>query len=84
MLHTIINAVITGPHTVQVTYEDGKQVEVSVTALIDQGGVFAALQDQQYFRQVTIGTRGRFLSWPGELEICADAIRIGLPETVVS
>ncbi len=37
-------------------------------------GVFAPWTDYGFFRQASIGERGRTLTWPGELDFCADAL----------
>lgn len=37
-------------------------------------GVFAAFADPAFFAQVTVGDRGRSLEWPGEIDMCADAL----------
>ena len=58
------------------TYEDDLTIEVDFTPFINQGGVFAPLADSELFAKVQTGERSRFLIWPGDLEFCADALRI--------
>ena len=37
-------------------------------------GVFAPWTDHSFFRQARLGQGGRTLTWPGELDVCADAL----------
>jgi hypothetical protein len=80
MSNIIVAAIPGSDATLVVRYQDGSEVEVDFTAVIDQGGVFESLADPTIFRQVTIGEGGRFLEWPGGLDFCADALRLqGIP-----
>ncbi|NJL33618.1 MAG: DUF2442 domain-containing protein [Chloroflexaceae bacterium] len=65
----------------QLTYYDGEVVTVDLAPLIAPGGVYRPLADSDFFAQVTIGERGRFLAWPDSLELCADALRMQGAET---
>ncbi len=56
------------------TYTDGVVIVVDFKPLIAQGGVFAQLSDPDYFSQVLVGERGRYVQWPGDLDFCADAL----------
>jgi len=47
---------------------------IDLTSRVKKGGVFAALVDPGLFAQVKIGHNGRFLEWPGEIDLCADAL----------
>lgn len=58
------------------TYDDGSVVSVDLAPLIQRGGVFAPLADWDLFRQVCPGPRGRSLCWPGDIDLCADALRM--------
>jgi hypothetical protein len=37
-------------------------------------GVFRAFRNTAFFAQVRVGDHGRSLEWPGELDLCADAL----------
>ena len=37
-------------------------------------GVFRALRDPAFLAQVRVGDHGRSLEWPGELDLCTDAL----------
>jgi len=56
------------------TYTDGETIVVDFTPVVQRGGVFAPLSDPEFFSQVSIGERGRYIQWPGELDFCADAL----------
>lgn len=49
-------------------------VEVDFAPLAERGGVYAPLADRTYFAQAAIGGQGRYLTWPDELDFCADAL----------
>lgn len=59
-------------------YEDGASGEVSIADMCGEEGVFSRFPDETFFRQVRIGERGRYLEWPGEIDLCADALRMEL------
>ncbi len=60
-------------YRVWLRFDDAVEGEVSFSALAGQG-VFAAWTDYALFRQAFIGEHGRTLTWPGELDFCADAL----------
>jgi hypothetical protein len=55
-------------------YAGGVEALVDFKSVIERGGVFASLAEPQFFAQVKVGERGRFIEWPGELDFCADAL----------
>lgn len=58
-----------------IRYADGVIVRVDFRPIIQRGGVFAQLGDAAFFSKVRADERGRFVSWPGEIDFCADALR---------
>ncbi|MDP9352623.1 MAG: DUF2442 domain-containing protein [Chloroflexota bacterium] len=74
MLHVVTRVVPQADGKLQLAYRTGEVVEVDLNSLIRQGGVFAALEDPATFAQVTLGTGGRYIEWPGEVDLCADAL----------
>jgi Protein of unknown function (DUF2442) len=56
----------------EIIWEDGTASTVSLRETVAKGGVFASLSDPQIFGKVTIGEGGRWLQWPGDVDICAD------------
>jgi hypothetical protein len=60
--------------SVEITWEDGEISVLSLHETVTKGGVFASLSDPKIFGQLKIGEGGRWLEWPGEVDICADAL----------
>jgi len=54
-------------------FDDGVEGEVEFSVHVGRG-VFAPWADYAFFRQASIGESGRTLTWPGELDFCADAL----------
>jgi hypothetical protein len=74
MMRTIVQADPLPGYKVNLVYSDGETVIADFEPLIAMGGVYSALADPDYFAQVSVGERGRFIQWPGELDFCADAL----------
>ncbi len=74
MLRTIRSVAPEANYKLRLTYSDGETIVVDFTPVIQRGGVFAPLSDPAFFSQVSIGERGRYIQWPGELDFCADAL----------
>jgi Protein of unknown function (DUF2442) len=75
MLYTITQVIPEADHCLRLTYLDGVEIVVNLKSLIEQGGVFTALADPLFFAQVTLGKRGRYIEWQGQIDFCADALR---------
>lgn len=60
-------------YRVRLHFEDGVGGTIDLSRLVGEG-VFAAWRDYGFFRRASIGERGRTLTWPGELDFCADAL----------
>lgn len=60
----------------RIEYDDGQIIIVDFEPVIRQGGVFAPLADEQLFAQAKPGPRGRSVCWPGDIDFCADALRL--------
>jgi Protein of unknown function (DUF2442) len=60
--------------SVEITWEEGEVSVLSLHDIVTKGGVFAPLSDPKIFAQLKIGEGGRWLEWPGEVDICADAL----------
>jgi hypothetical protein len=53
---------------------ESRAQELDVSGLVAKGGVFAPLHNAALFDQVSVGEGGRWLQWPGDVELCADAL----------
>ena len=58
----------------RVRFADGTTGSISLAPLITRGGVFRALDDRSVFERVKVGEGGRYIEWPGEIDLCADAL----------
>jgi len=70
----IRDAVAESGRYVRLTYSTGETVVVDFATITQEGGVFAPLASPAFFKQVTVGERGRYIEWPGGLDFCADAL----------
>ena len=60
-------------YRLKLRFDDG--VEGSVDLSTEAGkGVFAAWSDPKQFAKVRLEHGGRALAWPGEIDLCADAL----------
>jgi hypothetical protein len=70
-----VTQVSTAPgHVLRLTFADGETHEVDLTPLVRQGGVFAPLRDEARFAEARVAERGRAVEWPGDVDLCADAL----------
>lgn len=63
-------------YKLRLVYSDGTHITIDFKPVIDQGGVFKALADSQFFSQVVVKGEGRYIEWPGDIDFCADALRL--------
>lgn len=75
VLDNIITGAVADPktHTVALTWANGDTTVNRFGHLLGKG-VFAAFADPAFFVRVSVGERGRSLEWPGEIDLCADAL----------
>jgi hypothetical protein len=69
----IISFKVLDNYQVWLRFDDGVEGEAEFSGLVGKG-VFAPWTDYGFFRQAGIGEHGRTLTWPGELDFCADAL----------
>jgi transcription antitermination factor NusG len=75
-MRKITNVEPTNSLKLKVTYDNGRTVTFDAGPLVKTGGVFAKLAEESEFEKVKVGPRGRSLEWPGQVDLCADAIWI--------
>ena len=76
MLSRITNAVAHPDRTVTITWSDSTRVTVDLADFIARGGLFAALNDADWFvREMRILPASIGLAWPSELDFSADGLR---------
>lgn len=61
---------------IRVLYADGLELVADLSHLLRLGGVFAPFADPEFFKQVSVGGNGAFITWPGDIDICPDTLRI--------
>ena len=76
MLAIITRVLPAPPEALDLTFADGTAARVELGPQIAKGGVLSALKDPEVFSGVVIGDGGRFLEWPGGVDLCADALRL--------
>jgi hypothetical protein len=59
--------------SVRLVWADGS-ITMAQFGSLSGRGVFAPPEDAAFFGKVSVGPRGRSLTWPGELDFCADAL----------
>ena len=76
MLHKIVAAAARLDHTVAITWADGTRGVVDIAPYIARGGLFATLDDADYFvREMRVLPGGIGLTWPHEVDFSADGLR---------
>ena len=71
---------------VKVTFDDGLSGEIEIKDMV---GMFAPLQDESFFRKVSVEPHGRSFGWNldeigREIDFCADATRIEIEAAKVA
>ncbi len=74
LLRQIVEARTEPGYRVRLTYAGGATIVVDLTHFVRQGGVFAPLADPAFFARVSVAPRGRAICWPGDVDLCADAL----------
>ncbi|MBM3883998.1 MAG: DUF2442 domain-containing protein [Planctomycetes bacterium] len=60
-------------YRVWLRFDDGVEGEADFASHVGQG-VFVPWTNYAFFHQASLGEGGRTLTWPGELDFCADAL----------
>lgn len=74
MLKRITKVKALADYHIRLDYEGGETIDLDMREAVHAGGVLSALADPDLFGQVSLGSRGRAVCWPGEIEFCADAL----------
>jgi hypothetical protein len=71
----LIEAKYVGGYRIAVTFRDGARGTVDLKPVVDKGGVFAALQDIDQFKEFTIDPDWATLTWQdGRIDIAPDTL----------
>ncbi|NER19480.1 MAG: DUF2442 domain-containing protein [Symploca sp. SIO1B1] len=74
MLYQITKVTVEEERKLRIFYTNESSIIVDFHPIIQKGGILTKLADPEFFAQVSIGERGRYIQWPGEIEFCADAL----------
>lgn len=74
-MQKIVNVRTEPDYHLHLRFEDGTSGTLDLGDWIEGGGVFEQLRDPAAFARVQIGGGGRFIEWPNEIDVCADALR---------
>jgi hypothetical protein len=74
MLHKITRAIPQPNYRLWLCFDDAVEGAADFSPTIQKGGVFSPMHDPEFFAQMHLHPSGRLISWPGELEFCADAL----------
>ena len=76
ILYEITGAIARRDHTVTITWSDGAVATIDFLPIIDRGGWFTPLRDEDYFATTMITLpSGKGLTWPEEIDYSADFLR---------
>ena len=64
-------------YRLRLLFSDGAEFVMDMSGWMNQG-VMTTLQDPALFSQVAIGSEGRSLDFPGDIDFCADSLRVEL------
>lgn len=76
LLHKIRSVRVIGNLTLELSWDDGTTSDVNLRSVVERGGVFTTLRDPDVFASVSVDASGRFLVWPEDVDLCADALRL--------
>lgn len=74
MLKDIVSVRPTTEYRLQLTFEDGVEGEIDISALIDFEGVFAALKDRREFINVRVDSELGTICWPNGADLDPDVL----------
>jgi hypothetical protein len=62
-------------YLVELTFTDGLCANVDLSKwIVGHGGVFAPLQDENYFRRVEVDPEAKTIFWPNGVDFCPDVL----------
>ena len=62
-------------YRLELTFTDGTRAKLDFrNRIVGRGGVFAALEDVNFFRQVSVDPEARTLVWPNGVDFCPDVL----------
>ncbi|MGD0653236.1 MAG: DUF2442 domain-containing protein [Thermoguttaceae bacterium] len=75
MLPRVVSVKPLKNYTVELTFTDGLCAPVDLSKwIVGHGGVFAPLQDENYFCQVKVDPDAKTIFWPNGVDFCPDVL----------
>ena len=74
MLKDIVAVQVLEDYRLQVQFEDGVSGVINVTELVPFTGVFAPLQERNYFIQVRVNPEIGTICWPNDADLDPDVL----------
>lgn len=71
-MHKIVSVSAGKDYILNITYENGVQIQADISRLIDIGGVFSILAQREVFESVHVGVRGRSIVFTEDLDLDPD------------
>lgn len=73
MILHIIEAEVCGPHSLELTFDDGTYKRVNVFPLLD-GPIFEPLHEPSYFARMVLDPIAGTVVWPNEADFAPEAL----------
>lgn len=73
MILRILEAKVCGPHSLELTFNNGTRKRVNVLPLLD-GPIFEPLRDPTYFARVAVDPVVGTVVWPNEADFAPEAL----------
>jgi hypothetical protein len=70
----LIDAQVSEGYLVHVRFEDGLAAEVDLSYLLDYGGVFEPLREEEFFRRLRVDTGAGTIVWPNQADIAPETL----------
>jgi len=82
VLH-IVEATVCGPHSLELTFDDGTYKRVNVLPLLD-GPIFEPLHEPSYFARMVLDPVAGTVVWPNEADFAPEALYELEPEEEIA
>lgn len=74
MYYDIIAATYTADYKLHLTFENGRSGVVDFLKFIKQGGVFAQLEDLDFFKKFTLNKELGVITWGGAVDVAPEIV----------
>lgn len=79
MILHIVEAKVCGPHSLELTFDDGTHKRVNVLPLLE-GSIFEPLREPAYFARMVLDPVAGTVVWPNEADFAPEALYALEPE----